>query len=410
MRAFTIVVAIVLGAGCAARPAKVATPASVAGEKVIELEPLRIDVVTTPEGGQTSHVYDARSLLDDGNEALVLRRYDDALAAYDHLLLDFPESNLKLYALYNSGQALEGKHDWPAAAEKYTRLIDTIPDTPESAEQRKNAHFRAAAVLAEAGRFEPSVRMLERLLDRDDLSAEERLEGLARLGFAHVEMKDFTGGEDILRQAVAYHREVQGTTRLESSYFVAMAQFYLAEIPHQQFLAIPIRYPEEQMHKDAEAKSQLFLLARDRYVKAVEYKNPIWATAAVYQVATMYKEFWDQWMAVPIPADFNPAEAKEYIKQVNEEPQLRHLLEKALFFHEKNVAMARDARVSTGWSEQSDNDAETIRTTLARIEKGDYVKPGTVAAVPSLTPPGPTPDESATQRPPDVYIPPRLDL
>ena len=34
----------------------------------------------------------------------------------------------------------------------------------------------------------------------------------------------------------------------------------------------------------------------------------------------MYKEFWDEWMAVPIPADFNPEEAKEYVKQVNEEP------------------------------------------------------------------------------------------
>ncbi len=367
---------------------------------------MRIDVVQTPGGGQTSRAYDARSLLDDGNEALVLRSYDAALTAYDHLLTDFPDSKLAGYALYNAGQALEGKGDWQGAAERYRRLLDTVADTAENRDNRKDAAFRLAAVLSEAGSFAESAGALERVLERDDLSPDERLEGLARLGFAHLELKDYRRAEDVLRQAIAYHREVQGTTRLETPYFVAMAQFYLAEIPHRQFQAIPLRYPEEQMNRDAEQKSQLFMLARDRYVKAVEYKSPTWATAAVFQVATMYKEFWDQWMAVPIPTDFNPDEAREYTRQVNEEPQLRRLLEKSLFFHEKNVNMAREARVSTGWSEQSEKEAEHVRQLLARLGRGEYVSPG--AAAEATT--SPVPSDSATVRPRDVYIPPRLDL
>src|SRR5437762_5496935 len=123
------------------------------------------------------------------------------------------------------------------------------------------------------------------------------------------------------------------------------------------------------MKRDVEQKSQLFLMARDRYVKTVELKDPTWATAAVFQMASMYKEFWDQWMAVPVPAEFGAAEAKEYVKQVNEEPQLRQMLEKSLYFHEKNVAMARDAHVSTGWSQQSDVAAEEIRKLLAQQQR-----------------------------------------
>jgi hypothetical protein len=121
----------------------------------------------------------------------------------------------------------------------------------------------------------------------------------------------------------------------------------------------------------------------------------------------MYKEFWDAWMAVPVPADFNPAEAREYVKQVNEEPQLRKLLEKALFFHEKNIAMARNAKVATAWSRQSEVDVEGVRKLLAQLQRGETVTPGTPGPVHAEKPISP---DSASVRAPAVYIPPRLDL
>lgn len=397
-------------AACAhsAPPPPVAAQA-VPKEKVVELEPMRIDVVETPTG-QEAHAYDARSLLEEGNEALLLHKYDDALASYDHLFRDFPDSKLVPPALFNAGQALEGKEDWAGAAERYRRLLKEAGNGPETKEDRKSAYFRLAAVLAESGQYEASAKTLEAVLDWDDLAPDERIEGLARLGFSLVETKDFAGGEEVLRSAISFYGEKQGqgTTHFESPYFVAMAQFYLGEIPHQQFLAIPMRYPEEQMRRDVEQKSQLFLLARDRYVKTVDYKSPYWATAAVYEVAAMYKEFWDEWMAVPIPADFNPEEAKEYVKQVNEEPSLRKLLEKALFFHEKNIAMARNANLATPWSRQSETDVEAVRQVIARQQRGEQVTPGGPAT--PASPPKTVSPDSASHRAPDVYIPPRFDL
>ncbi len=400
-----LVFMVALAAACAHRTVAERVAAPPAPPAALEMEPMRIDVERSPDGLR-ARTYDARSLLEDGNEALVLRRYDEAIAAYDHLLTDFPDSALRAAALYNAGQAYEGKLDWEGAAARYRRLIEVAPTTPETKEDRKNAHFRGAAVLAEAGQVGESAALLGKVLEWNDLTPDERIEALARLGFAHVQGKEMTAAEDVLRQAIAYHREVQGTHRLETTYFVAMAQFYLGEIPHQQFLAIPLRYPEEQMQRDAEQKSQLFLLARDRFVKAVEYKSPIWATAAVFQVASMYKEFWDAWMAVPIPADFGPDEAREYTKEVNEEAGLRRLLEKALFFHEKNLTMARDARVDTGWSKQSGVEAESLRQLLAQLSRGDYIRPGIAVQAPGV----PTPLDSGSHRPVDGYIPARPEL
>jgi len=265
---------------------------------------------------------------------------------------------------------------------------------------------------ARSSQYDASAKALEEVLDWDDLAPDERVEGLARLGFSLVETKDYSGGEEVLRSAISFYGEKQGTAHFDNNYFVAMAQFYLGEIPHQQFLAIPMRYPEDQMRRDVEQKSQLFLLARDRYVKTVDYKSPYWATAAVYQVAAMYKEFWDEWMAVPIPADFNPEEAKEYVKQVNEEPSLRKLLEKSLFFHEKNIAMARNAKLETPWSQKSETDVEAVRQVIARQQRGELVTPGSrpSASVAPAAAAKPVSPDSASPRLPDVYIPPRFDL
>jgi tetratricopeptide (TPR) repeat protein len=413
-----LLVVMACSAACAASraaapPPIAATPDAVSAksaQRVVELEPMRIAVIQTPRGDETRS-YDARSLLDEGNESLVLHKYDDALASYDHLLADFPDSKLVPPALFNAGQALEGKEDWTGAAERYRRLVRDIPAAADLKEDRKNAYFRLAAVLAESGSYPESVRVLEEVLDWNDLGAEDRVEGLARLGFALIETRDYAGGEEILRSALAFHAEASAQRRFESPYFVGMAQFYLGEIPRLQFLAIPMRYPEEQMRRDVEQKSQLFLLARDRYVKAVDYRSPYWATAAVFQVASMYKEFWDEWMAVPVPADFNAAETKEYVRQINEEPQLRKLLEKALFFHEKNIAMAKNANVETPWSRESETDVVAVREVLARQQHGDYVTPGSGQdGGQPISGSRPISPDSASVHAPAVYIPPRFDL
>lgn len=415
-RAFSPLLAVVLVAACGPRPGAGATSslpkpvgAPIDEHKVISLEPVRIDVVVA-DGKTETHAYDARGLLDEGNDALMQRKYDEALVSYEHLIDDFPESKLVVPALYNSGLALEGKSDWQGAIERYRKVMAANP--PKDSEDLINAEYRLGAVLAETGRYADSAAVYEKILEHK-LRPIDRIEGLARLGFALVQVADYAGAEEILRSALAFALELQATTRLESTYFVAMAQFYLAEIPHRQFAAIPLRYPETQMLKDMDQKSELFLLARDRYVKTVDVKNAYWATAAVFQIGTMYKEYWENWMAVPVPADFNQTEATEYIKQINEQPHLKKLLEKALLFHERNLAMAKEANVKTSWSSQSAVEAENIRQIIARQQRKEYLTPGTkvTAQTPDHVTPSADPSSQGTGTPaPTTYMPGRLEL
>ncbi len=376
------------------------TPTPETPVRTVELEPLRIDVVETDKG-LSATVYDARTLLDDGNDALMQRRFDEALAAYDHLLTDFPDSKLALPAIYNAGLALEGKRDFGGAADRYRRLMTL--STRDSVDYL-DAEFRLGRVLVEVAQYTEVEKVFAHILERDDLVPADRIEALAWQGQAQVAMKDYVAAEETLRSALAFYRSVQATDPIDTTYFAAMCQYFLAEIPDRQFREVPLRYPETQLAKDLEHKSQRFLLAQDRYVKAVEYKDPYWATRAVHRIGVMYKEFWDAWMAVPIPADFNDREAKEYIKQVNEEPQLRKLLEKALLYHERNINMARNANLSTEWSESSKVQAEGVRRLIAAIQRGEYVTPGPEAAKAGAI--EPSPGAAA----PSDYIPGRVEL
>jgi tetratricopeptide (TPR) repeat protein len=381
------------------------------GTHELVLEPLRIEVVENDAGQLSTTATDARTLFEEGNDALMQKQFDQALADYDRLVADFPASQLVPAALYNAGIAWEGKGDYAQAADRYRRAVALA--TPGSKDGR-DAAFRLGAVLAESKQFGESVATFEKLLETDTLDAEERLEGLARLGYALVELKDYTGAEEVLRQALAYHKDAAARGELSSNYFASMAQYYLAVIPHRQFRAVPLRYPETQMSRDLEHKSELFMLAEERYTRLIEnYPSPYWTTAAIYQIGQMYKEFWDDFMTVQLPDGMTEAGAREYVKLLNENKELKKLLEKSLYVHEKNVVHSREVGLATVWVDASEVRAGEVKAIMARQQKGELFRPGTLPG-----PADPAGDEGVepasaggqTDRQNDEYVPGRQEL
>jgi tetratricopeptide (TPR) repeat protein len=346
------------------------------GTRELNLEPLRIEVVPDAQGQLTTTATDARTLFDEGNDALMQKQYDQALALYERLVAEFPGSQLLPAALYNAGIAWEGKNDLAQAADHYKRAVALAP---AGSKDGRDAAFRLGAVLAESKQFSLSITTFEKLLDTDQLNPEERLEALSRLGYALVELKDYTGAEEVLRQALSYHKEAAARGDIPSNYFASMAQYYLAVIPHRQFRSVPLRYPEEQMGRDLEHKSELFILAEERYTRLIEnYPNPYWTTAAIYQIGQMYKEFWDDFMAVPLPAGMTEAGAREYVKLLNQNKDLKKLLEKSLYVHEKNVVHSREVGLQSVWVDASEVRAGEVKAIMARQQKGELFQPGTV--------------------------------
>jgi hypothetical protein len=110
-------------------------------------------------------------------------------------------------------------------------------------------------------------------------------------------------------------------------------------------------------------------------------------------------------MAVPVPTNLKPVEAKAYVEEVNKEPQLRKLLEKSLLYHQRNIEMAKNASVQTIWVDASVQGADAARKILARQQKGELIPPGHAPGkVEALDP------VLDAEKPGTDYLPTRLDL
>lgn len=352
----------------AAPAAKPQTPAP----PELELEPLRIRVVRDASGDDDLDVYDARALFDRGNEALTDQRWRDALAIYDEVVAQFPQSKLVGLAHYNAGQALEGMAAWDKAIARYRAAMTTSPTTRDSID----AHLRIGVLLSEQGRWGQAGALFEELLARTDLAPEDRIESMARMGYTLIEQKDYVRAEGVLSEAVEYYTRVARTAELDTNYYVAMSYYYLANIPHRRARAVPLRVTstsDKELQKDLKAKRDLLGLAYDRYVVALQRRNPYWATAAGYQMSQMFAEFRDDVVTAPIPSNLTPREAGFYRRALHD--YMRTFLEKAMIGHTKNVELAEAYRASTEWSRASQNLAQQLADTVAREQRGELVTP-----------------------------------
>lgn len=364
-------------------------------ERTIDVEPLRVKVETTPGGAGDVVIYDARELFDQGNEALAGGSPDLALEVYARMRAEFPGSSLVPLAAFNSGVALEEKGDLAGAAARYREVATLAPGTRDALDAR----IRAAAVEIELGRHREALSALDQLLGDRSVTDGDRIELHARRGFVLVAEKRYADAEKALRAAIELYKGGRAA-HLATDYYVAMAHYYLAEIPRRQFEEAPLRLPDAQLKRDLEAKSNLMLLAKQRFEDTILLANVDWATGAAYQIGAMQQEMWRALVAAPVPDQLTREEAGIYVTEVRE--VARPYLDAALETHTKNVEIAIRHRLDTGWTEGSRLRIAELTELLAREARGE--KPAPVA-------PGPPPAKAgAPLGDPDRYVPRRLEL
>ena len=397
----SLLVLVLVGA-CAGNPGRPAAPASsaaparaaapgLATEKAIDVDPLRIKVVEDAAAGKPEvEVYDARDLFDQAGAALDGESWDQALELYDRIVTEFPSSALVVPALFNAGLAHEGKADAEGAIARYQHVIRIAGRPRDSID----ASMRIAAVLAEQGAWARSAAALDPVLASKAATPDDRLEALARRGYALVEQKSYADAEKALAAAVALTGKGD-----RSDYFAAMAHFYQAEIPRRQAAAVPLRLPDAQLRADLDAKAKLVLLAQARYEATVGLGNVLWATAAGHQLAVMQEDMWRALVGAPVPGQLKKEEAAIYVAEVRK--VARPYLDRALDIHSKNVALAERYRTESPWSEGSRQRIPLLADLIARENRGERPGPGDGLAGPAT---------AVTAGDPDRYVPARVDL
>jgi TolA-binding protein len=330
-RAGALTLALALGA-CAHRQKPPAAPPQVVQ---YEMEPIEIQATKTDAGVQIES-YDAEELFEQAGAALSQNRHDDAVKLYDKLLARFGDSTYARPAMYNRGMynrglALRDKKDWAGAVDAFKAMAEKYPTHADT----KDALFQLGACHAELKNWPASGEVFVRLLDRADLTADDRVEAMARRGFAQFSLTDLDAAEKTFRATLAYKQKIEGVERLATDFYLAFSQYHLGEITHQRFRAVALRLPEGQMERDLDQKATLLLQAQRAYIDTIKYGNPAWASAAGFQVGSLYEELYDAFIHAPEPSDLAADARRVYREELQK--KIRVLLEKSVRWYKENL-------------------------------------------------------------------------
>jgi tetratricopeptide (TPR) repeat protein len=389
LRAQSLLPLFALGfaAACAStgQPTK---PGQPGGEPVVHLdmEPIKIEATSDADGIHID-AYDAPELFEHAGKALSEKRYDDAVKVYGKLLKSFPESPYARPALYNLGLAQIGKKDWAAAIDSFKGLIEKYPSHPDA----KDSLFQLGACYAEENNWPASAEVFARVLERNDLNADDRIEAIARRGFAQFNLNDLDTAEKTFRAAMVYKQKIESEERLSTDFYLAFSQYHLGQVFHLRFRKAALRLPEAQLDKDLEEKAHLLLTAQRAYIDTIKFGNPAWASAAGFQVGSLYEELFDAFMSVPVPPELD-AEARA-IYQEELLKKIRILLEKSLRWQRENLLMIERLGVNTEWADKS----KLAYAKLLRLL--DPKLPGATEDIPADKSPRPAPSKAAPPPP-----------
>jgi tetratricopeptide (TPR) repeat protein len=357
----------------------------------VEMDPLVF--VAKPEGGVA--MIDPEALFADAGAAYAEKKYTEAVAIWDRMVAEFGESRWVNACLYNAGLALEAAGDLDGAAARYRKL--TARPCKAGCNDQIDGLYRLGNVYAEQKNWTAAAELWKQTLSRSDITVSDRVEAMARRAEAQFSLRDLGAAERTIREQQELVKANSEQERLDTDFFVGMGAYYLGRVAHEQYRLLPVRGPDKQLAEDLEAKARLLLMAQARYLDAMRVNNVEWATAAGYQIGSLYHELYDDLINAPVAAT---GEAREvYLEQLRE--RIKTLLQKAVSIHEKNLLMAERNGVDNQWVQRSNEEMANLKRLLL---SGPRPLPAQPSQPPPPAPPLPKPPLPRDEVPPRVVM------
>jgi len=327
-------------------------------EEELFMEPLHIGVKPDPELGLVD--FDAVTLYQEGLRYHESGRCDRAVAFYDRLLEEFSSSRYFSAAAFNAGRCLEELDRPVEAISRYQIITRGL----EKSKDWVDAGFRESLCLSSLGKHREAAELLDKLVNRGELTASDRIDALVLKGEALKEMGEVIKAESTFRRALRIYRQ-RGKDEYLDPVPAARAEFRLSELTEERFQAAPLRLPEEQMQADLEAKAVLLLSAQAGYLRTIRYGDPEWATAAGYRVGNLYLHLHQAMEQAPVPADLSEEEIKIYKDVLRKRTAV--LLRKALKVFQMTVELAERTFVQNRWTQAARQQMEFVESQVLSL-------------------------------------------
>ena len=326
------------------------------GGPQVEMDPVRIQAHRDDSGQLRLEAYDAQSLFQAANRELSQGHCDRALPLYDRLADQFRDSRFVSASLYNAGLCSEELHRDAAAIQRYELLQSRLPDSPDI----KDSLFRQGGCLERLSRWNEVVSAFERVLAREDLSGDERMEAMVRRGVGVFQLGELDRADALMREAIVYYRHGSGAEPIQTDYFMGQAQYMVGEVLRTRMEAIRFSPSEAAMRIELEEKSRLLLDAQAAYILAIRVTNPHWAAAAGYRIGTLFSTLYDHIMAAPVPPELDAEQREIYFQELRR--QIQPLVDKAVRVWSRTMEMGvRTGLGQNEWVERTEREMARLR-------------------------------------------------
>lgn len=327
--------------------------------EAVDLDPTLIRADVDDQGEVTgSESIDSGEVFKEAQRAFRKRQYEVALEKYAVIIQYFEDSDFYLAALYNSGLAYDYLKRHEEAAKMYRGVVERFKGRQEATD----AYFRLAGSLSHLGRHREVMSVLDELEGRTGLSLADKVELHARRGDALLGLEKLADAESSYRKALMTHRRADPEIALPSdAFFVVAAQYGVARVYHELFLAIKFRLPLERMEKDLDDKIEIFQQAQALYVRTIRQGHPHWTTASRYQIARMYENFYSDLLASEIP-ELTDEEAELYFEELRK--KLRPLMDQALQYYERTITLSERQGIDNEYTERTEEALERLKRYL----------------------------------------------
>lgn len=332
-----------------------------------ELEP--IHVVGRSSGGETQAELITADDLFESAQAAISRGTssvgcDEAATSVQRLTEEFPESRWLSPALYNLGLCYKNWNQNGAAYGHFQRLVMLRPQSQDV----QDAQFQMLALAQVLERFGDLRTLAASLLQRDRLTADDRMEALSRRAFAELAMRENQLARATAEEALRYFRTRPAESQVTDLSFPAMANYVLAETIRQASEEIQITAgTPDQQHQMLDRRAALLLTAQREYFNTIRHTNAEWAAAAGYRIGSMYRALHQAIREAPVPSPttaYSPEALQVFETTYRQallhriEPLMRH----AIRFWELTLLMAERTGVDGQWVESTRADlGETQR-------------------------------------------------
>jgi len=336
---------------------------------LIEMEPMHFEVVDKT-GDSRVETLDPAVLFREAGAAFSEEDYTTAAAKYVLIIERFGDGRYGNVSRFNGALALERAGRCEEALPLYQGLAERVSGSKDA----HDAIFRMASCQEALERWKEAVAALDRVLAPEwkGIVTLDLLEAYSRRGWARYKLGDLARAERDYKRALKTYRKDIGNPAMLGNRWVSMAQYEVGQIYSELFGAIRFRLPIEEMARDLEDKSNLFIKAQNAYVKAVRHHHRDFAVKSGFQLGALFERMYDDMMAAEVPDDLTQEEIDVYYGELRK--HVKPLVTKAINIYERNIQLGRRLKGGEDWVNKTEAGLARLKEVLRSDAEKDALE------------------------------------